>query len=43
MEVAQVTTLWWDPKKSEQRALWESSLTLTERFYSEIVRYPALL
>ena len=40
MEVAQGTTLWWDPKKPEQTALWESSLTLTERFYSEIVRYP---
>lgn len=28
--------LWWDPKSPEQTALWESTLTLGERFFNEI-------
>ncbi len=32
--------LWWDPKKPEQAALWESTLTLGERFFDEITHGP---
>jgi len=32
--------LWWDAKKPEQAALWQSSVTLTERFYEEVISSP---
>lgn len=38
--VADKSMLWWDAKTPEQAALWRSSVTLTESFYSEIVARP---
>lgn len=38
--VADRTTVWWDPKQPEQAALWESTVSLSERFYAEIVAHP---
>ncbi|WP_324778289.1 replication protein RepA [Ralstonia pickettii] len=32
--------VFWHPKQDDQRALWESSLELSERFYKEIVSAP---
>lgn len=33
-------TLWWDVKQPEQVAMWKSSVTLTERFFREIIERP---
>ncbi len=32
--------LWWNPKSSEQATLFESTLTLGEDFFKEIINYP---
>lgn len=32
--------LWWDPKKPDQATLWESTLTLGERFFEEVIQRP---
>lgn len=32
--------LWWDPKQPEQIGLFESSVTLSQRFFEEIIRNP---
>lgn len=32
--------LWWDPVKPDQAALWESTLTIGERFFEEITQRP---
>lgn len=38
--IASKTDLWWDPKDPHQAALWQSTVTLSPDFYSEIVRRP---
>lgn len=38
--IADEATLWWDPKQPSQAALWESSVTLSERFYREVTENP---
>lgn len=38
--LADRSVLWWDAKAPEQAALWRSSVTLTEAFYSEVIRHP---
>jgi hypothetical protein len=32
--------LWWNPKDPKQQTLWESTLTLSERFFGEITTSP---
>jgi len=32
--------LWWDPKRPGQRALFESTVTLSETFYNEVITSP---
>jgi hypothetical protein len=32
--------LWWHPQQPEQAGLWESTLTLSEKFYNEITQSP---
>jgi hypothetical protein len=32
--------LWWDPKRPGQRALFESTVTLSEAFYTEVITSP---
>lgn len=32
--------LWWDPKVPDQSTLFESTLTLGEEFFNEIIQYP---
>lgn len=40
VRVAHQAELWWDPKHPAQAAIWESSVTLSQEFYDEIVRRP---
>jgi len=39
-KIASHSILFWDPKAPEQTAFWESTVTLTEEFYNEIVKNP---
>lgn len=32
--------LWWDPKSPDQLSLWESSITLGQRFFDELIKKP---
>ena len=41
--VADRTELWWDPKRPDERTLWESKLELGVRFFQEIIRHPVPL
>ena len=38
--VADKALLWWDAKDPEQKALWQSSVTLTQPFFDEITNRP---
>jgi hypothetical protein len=38
--VADETCLWWDAQKPEQAGLWQSSVTLSDKFFKEIVANP---
>jgi hypothetical protein len=38
--VADETCLWWDAQKPEQAGLWQSSVTLSDKFFGEIVANP---
>lgn len=40
VRVVDSARLWWDPKNPEQAALWDSTLTLGERFFEEIIQRP---
>jgi len=40
VRVVDSARLWWDPKSPDQTSLWESSLTLGERFFDEITQRP---
>jgi Plasmid encoded RepA protein len=41
--IADEHQLWWDPKQPEQQTLWESTITLGERFFQELVDHPVPL
>lgn len=38
--LADKTVLWWHGKQPDQAGLWQSSVTLSERFFSEVVDRP---
>jgi Plasmid encoded RepA protein len=38
--IAKRAFLFWNPRRSEERALWESTLTLTSDFFEEVTRSP---
>ncbi len=38
--IADRAALWWDPKDPDQTGLFESTVTLSERFYTELIRNP---
>jgi hypothetical protein len=38
--IAEKAMLWWHPKNADQVALWQSSVTLSEQFYKEIIEHP---
>jgi len=38
--IADDTELWWDYQRPDQAGLWQSTVTLSERFYDEVVSTP---
>lgn len=38
--IADEADLWWDPQRPQQAGLWQSTVTLSERFYNEVVSTP---
>ncbi|SPA23659.1 putative RepA replicase protein [Cupriavidus taiwanensis] len=38
--IAEETALWWDPQKPDQAGLWQSTVTLSDKFFNEIVSTP---
>jgi len=38
--LADKSMLWWHPKKPEQAGLWQSTVTLSEQFFNEVVDRP---
>ena len=40
IQIARKFQLWWDPKRPEQAALWDSTITLSRDFFEEIVDRP---
>jgi len=40
MKIASRATLWWAPKKPDQAALWQSTVTLDQDFFNEITSSP---
>lgn len=40
ISIADSANLWWKPKSPEQGALWESTVTLSERFFREVTESP---
>jgi hypothetical protein len=38
--IADETCLWWDPQAPDQAGLWQSTVTLSEKFFNEIVTTP---
>ena len=41
--IARHTELWWNPKRPDDRTLWESKIELSEDFFNEIIRHPVPL
>ncbi len=40
MSIATEWDLWWSPKSPEQATIWESTVTLGERLFNEMLHYP---
>lgn len=38
--IAENVTLWWDPVNAKQAGLWQSTVTIGESFFDEIIRHP---
>ena len=38
--VADRMAFWWNPKRPDERMLWESKIKLGEQFFQEIIRHP---
>ena len=38
--VADKAMLWWQPKQPDQAALWQSTVTLSQPFFDEVVNHP---
>ena len=41
--IADKLELWWSPSRPDDQTLWESTITLGERFYQEIIDHPVPL
>ena len=41
--VADSTAFWWNPKRPNERMLWESKIHLSEPFFNEIISHPVPL
>ena len=42
-QVADRAELWWNPRRPDERVLWESKIYLGEAFFNEIIRHPVPL
>ena len=38
--LAEKAELWWNPKSPEQAALWQSNITLSQPFFTEVINHP---
>ena len=41
--VAERTELWWNPKRPDERMLWDSKIRLGEAFFNELINHPVPL
>ena len=41
--IASLAEFWWDPKRPDERMLWESKIELGEKFFQEVIRHPVPL
>ena len=41
--IASRTEFWWDPKRPDERMLWDSKIRLGEEFFQEIIHHPVPL
>jgi len=41
--IADKIDLWWDTRRPDEQTLWESTITLGERFYQELIDHPVPL
>lgn len=41
--IADELNYWWDPRRPEEKTLWKSTITLSERFYRELIEHPVPL
>ena len=41
--IADRTEFWWNERKPEERALWQSKIVLSENFFQEIINHPVPL
>ena len=41
--IADRTEFWWNPKRPDDRTLWESKIELGEKFFEEVIRCPVPL
>ena len=42
-QIADRGEFWWDPKRPDERSLWESKIRLGEEFFNEIIAHPVPL
>lgn len=40
VQIVDRAAIWWEPKKAEQTSLWNSTLTLSQKFFDEITESP---
>lgn len=40
VNIADRASLWWDPKSPRQLGMWQSTVTLSERFFQEVIATP---
>ncbi len=40
LQIIENYQLWWDPKNPDQLSLWDSSITLGQRFFEELIENP---
>ena len=41
--IAERGEFWWNPKRPDERTLWESKIELSEKFFNEIINHPVPL
>jgi hypothetical protein len=39
-QIVEESDTWWHPQNAEQAGLWESTLTLSQKFYNEVIAAP---